>query len=145
MDRLEIVKSLTRHMTLADDVILGDLADSCEYFTGADFKALLYNAQLNAIHEQYGLDFGGSGAITTPIASHTATGGGGATTDSESCESDDGKLDGNGSYVHSRSTGNGHYGVTPTRQAKTSDSENSGTSSSSWEAVSSPSRGQCLS
>ena len=35
---------------------LGDVdskyfAETCEDFTGADFKALLYNAQLEAIHE----------------------------------------------------------------------------------------------
>ena len=33
-------------MCLCDDVQLDDIADMCEFFTGADFKALLYNAQL---------------------------------------------------------------------------------------------------
>lgn len=33
-------------MCLGNDVCLKEVADICEYFTGADFKALLYNAQL---------------------------------------------------------------------------------------------------
>ena len=47
-------------MTLSHDVNLEELANQCTYFTGADFKALLYNAQLNAIHEQYGFDVSGT-------------------------------------------------------------------------------------
>jgi len=38
-------------MQLTDDVDLEFIANKCENFTGADFKALLYNAQLEAIHE----------------------------------------------------------------------------------------------
>ena len=38
-------------MNLAFDVDLHQIAERCESFTGADFKALLYNAQLEAIHE----------------------------------------------------------------------------------------------
>ena len=51
------MKSLTRKMYLCDDVNLEVLADRCEYFTGADFKALLYNAQLEAIHEHTDLNY----------------------------------------------------------------------------------------
>jgi len=34
-----------------DDVDLNDLAAKCDNFTGADLKALLVNAQLEAIHQ----------------------------------------------------------------------------------------------
>ena len=53
-ERLEILQALTRHMVLAADVHLPALAQHCQHFTGADFKALLYNAQLQAIHELTG-------------------------------------------------------------------------------------------
>ena len=49
-ERLEILKALTRHMSLSEDTDLSQLAEMCEHFTGADFKALLYNAQLEAVH-----------------------------------------------------------------------------------------------
>ena len=49
--RLEILRALTRRMSLSDDVDLAEVASRCEHFTGADFKALLYNAQLKAIHQ----------------------------------------------------------------------------------------------
>lgn len=45
-ERRSILRALTRKMCLAEDVSLDDVADVCEDFTGADFKALLYNAQL---------------------------------------------------------------------------------------------------
>ena len=48
------MQALTRHMELHKDVDLASISKSCEYFTGADFKALLYNAQLEAIHEHHG-------------------------------------------------------------------------------------------
>ncbi|GAB1602908.1 peroxisome biogenesis factor 1-like isoform X1 [Argonauta hians] len=50
-DRLSILKVLTSKMHLAPDVKLDFFADFCCHFTGADLKALLYNAQLEAIHE----------------------------------------------------------------------------------------------
>ncbi|XP_070173404.1 peroxisomal ATPase PEX1-like [Littorina saxatilis] len=50
-ERRSILQALTGKMMLGDDVELDDIADMCEFFTGADFKALLYNAQLQAIHE----------------------------------------------------------------------------------------------
>ncbi|XP_041353042.1 peroxisome biogenesis factor 1-like [Gigantopelta aegis] len=56
-ERLSILKSLTRKMYLCDDVNLQKLADECENFTGADFKALLYNAQLKAIHEHTDINY----------------------------------------------------------------------------------------
>ena len=38
-------------MTLADDVSLDTVAAVCEFFTGADLKALLYNSQLAVVSE----------------------------------------------------------------------------------------------
>lgn len=49
-ERLQILQALAKSLTLADDVDLAVIADMCDNFTGADFKALLYNAQLAAIH-----------------------------------------------------------------------------------------------
>lgn len=48
---MEILTSLSRKLKLGEDVNLKTIAKNCENFTGADFKALLYNAQLEAIHE----------------------------------------------------------------------------------------------
>uniref|UniRef100_A0A8C1QGV9 Peroxisomal ATPase PEX1 n=1 Tax=Cyprinus carpio TaxID=7962 RepID=A0A8C1QGV9_CYPCA len=62
MARLEILKALTHCVPLAADVDLEQIAVATELFTGADLKALLYNAQLEAIHSivnLYGL-FSGS-------------------------------------------------------------------------------------
>ena len=109
-ERLEILTSLTRHMSLADDVKLAELANSCQYFTGADFKALLYNAQLSAIHEQYGVDFCG--------------------VRDESSNNSDARL----------SVGANEVGVdhgSDVSGGRRSDSENSATSTGSWEAINS--------
>uniref|UniRef100_A0A4W3J9M4 Peroxisomal ATPase PEX1 n=1 Tax=Callorhinchus milii TaxID=7868 RepID=A0A4W3J9M4_CALMI len=48
--RLEILKALSQSLPLADDIDFQQLAAMTEYFTGADLKALLYNAQLDAVH-----------------------------------------------------------------------------------------------
>lgn len=48
--RCEILKALSHSLSLANDVDLEYLAAKTEHFTGADLKALLYNAQLEAIH-----------------------------------------------------------------------------------------------
>uniref|UniRef100_A0A669QWL8 Peroxisomal ATPase PEX1 n=1 Tax=Phasianus colchicus TaxID=9054 RepID=A0A669QWL8_PHACC len=61
--RCEILKALSHSLSLANDVDLEYLAAKTEHFTGADLKALLYNAQLEAIHNlSSGLtqDFGSS-------------------------------------------------------------------------------------
>lgn len=50
-ERLKILQALTRNISLNSDVNLQYFADECEHFSGADLKALLYNAQLEAIHE----------------------------------------------------------------------------------------------
>ncbi|TRY84316.1 hypothetical protein DNTS_025427 [Danionella cerebrum] len=52
--RLEILKALTACVPLAADVNLEQIAGATEMFTGADLKALLYNAQLEAIHSSLG-------------------------------------------------------------------------------------------
>jgi ATP-dependent 26S proteasome regulatory subunit len=43
--------NLTQKMSLQFDVDLDYFAEHCENFTGADFKALLYNAQLEVIQQ----------------------------------------------------------------------------------------------
>ncbi|KAL7830386.1 hypothetical protein SRHO_G00315130 [Serrasalmus rhombeus] len=52
--RVEILKALTHSVPLATDVDLEQIAVATELFTGADLKALLYNAQLEAIHSSLG-------------------------------------------------------------------------------------------
>lgn len=52
--RLEILRALTHSVPLAADVDLDQIAGATELFTGADLKALLYNAQLEAIHSSLG-------------------------------------------------------------------------------------------
>ena len=51
-ERHEILQALSRDVKTSKDVNLGELAQPCytEHFTGADLKALLYNAQLQAAH-----------------------------------------------------------------------------------------------
>ncbi|XP_059206681.1 peroxisome biogenesis factor 1 [Centropristis striata] len=50
--RVEILKALSSGMALAADVDLEQLAAATEQFTGADLKALLYNTQLEAVHNR---------------------------------------------------------------------------------------------
>lgn len=50
MSRLEILNVLSDSLPLADDVDLQHVASVTDSFTGADLKALLYNAQLEALH-----------------------------------------------------------------------------------------------
>lgn len=52
--RVEILKALSAGISLAADVDLEQLAAETEQFTGADLKALLYNAQLEAVHNSLG-------------------------------------------------------------------------------------------
>ncbi|KAM3857900.1 peroxisomal ATPase PEX1 [Diretmus argenteus] len=52
--RVDILRALSAGMPLADDVDLEQLAAATELFTGADLKALLYNAQLEAVHSSLG-------------------------------------------------------------------------------------------
>ncbi|XP_074543507.1 peroxisomal ATPase PEX1 [Halichoeres trimaculatus] len=48
--RVEILKALSGGVIFAADVNLEQMAEKTEQFTGADLKALLYNAQLEAFH-----------------------------------------------------------------------------------------------
>lgn len=50
VSRLEILNILSGSLPLADDVDLQHVASVTDSFTGADLKALLYNAQLEALH-----------------------------------------------------------------------------------------------
>ena len=43
--------ALSRNLPISHDIDLRSIAMQCDYFTGADIKALLYNAQLEAIHD----------------------------------------------------------------------------------------------
>lgn len=52
MSRLEILNVLSDSLPLADDVDLQHVASVTDSFTGADLKALLYNAQLAALPGQ---------------------------------------------------------------------------------------------
>nr|XP_020640891.1 peroxisome biogenesis factor 1 isoform X2 [Pogona vitticeps] len=52
--RLEILKALSHSLPLAHDVDFQPVAEKTEHFTGADLKALLYNAQLEAVHANLG-------------------------------------------------------------------------------------------
>ncbi|XP_008570466.1 PREDICTED: peroxisome biogenesis factor 1 [Galeopterus variegatus] len=50
VSRLEILNVLSDSLPLANDVDLQHVASVTDSFTGADLKALLYNAQLEALH-----------------------------------------------------------------------------------------------
>ncbi|KAM4597609.1 peroxisomal ATPase PEX1-like [Polymixia lowei] len=52
--RIEILQALSVGVPLDADVDLEQLAAATELFTGADLKALLYNAQLEAVHSSLG-------------------------------------------------------------------------------------------
>ena len=51
-ERERILRALSRKMNLASDVQLSQVAKWAENCTGADLQALLYNAQLESIHER---------------------------------------------------------------------------------------------
>ena len=57
-ERLEILRALSSQLDLQEDVRLEEIASETQHFSGADLQALLYTAQLKAIHEQnYGNGF----------------------------------------------------------------------------------------
>ncbi|KAI6118955.1 P-loop containing nucleoside triphosphate hydrolase protein [Pisolithus croceorrhizus] len=49
-DRLEILKAVSRKVTLDASVDFGEIAKATEGFSGADLQALLYNAHLRVVH-----------------------------------------------------------------------------------------------
>ncbi len=56
-DRLEILKAHARNLVLHEDIQWNDVASMTEYFSGADLKALLTNAQLLAINDSGTCEF----------------------------------------------------------------------------------------
>ncbi|CAH1265421.1 PEX1 [Branchiostoma lanceolatum] len=54
-DRVKILMALSKDLNLSEDVDLDGLSEKCQHFTGADFKALFYNAQLEVIHSNMGV------------------------------------------------------------------------------------------
>jgi len=54
-DRVAIMLALARHLKIATELgqekTLQEISASCEGYSGADLQALLYNAQLEAIHD----------------------------------------------------------------------------------------------
>ena len=48
---MKILEALSKSLPLTEDVDFHTVACECEYFTGADLKALLYNAQLLVAHQ----------------------------------------------------------------------------------------------
>ncbi|ORX46363.1 AAA-domain-containing protein [Piromyces finnis] len=51
-ERIDILNALSRKLELGTSVDVRELAKKCEGYSGADLQALLYNAHLEAIHEQ---------------------------------------------------------------------------------------------
>ncbi|XP_023776110.1 peroxisome biogenesis factor 1 isoform X1 [Cyanistes caeruleus] len=95
--RYEILKALSHSLSLANDVDFQDLASKTEQFTGADLKALLYNAQLEAIHTNLNLgltqDFGSSSDSDFSLSSMVLL--------NHSSGSDDSAIDGEAGLEHS--------------------------------------------
>ncbi|PRP80011.1 adenosinetriphosphatase [Planoprotostelium fungivorum] len=50
-EREEILSCVSRKMKFSSDVSFSDLAERCVHFSGADLQALLYNAQLESVHQ----------------------------------------------------------------------------------------------
>ncbi|KAG8186186.1 hypothetical protein JTE90_012010 [Oedothorax gibbosus] len=50
-ERLEILKCLSSKLSVSDDVDLEVIASKTEYFSGADLQALLYTANIEALHD----------------------------------------------------------------------------------------------
>ncbi|NXL75318.1 PEX1 factor, partial [Leptocoma aspasia] len=91
--RYEILKALSHSLSLANDVDFQDLAAKTEQFTGADLKALLYNAQLEAIHTNLTQDFGSSSDSDFSLSSMVFL--------NHSSGSDDSATDGEAGLEHS--------------------------------------------
>ena len=68
-ERLDILKALSKDLPLARDVNFLVLADRTDGFTGADLKAVLYNAQLEAVHKTLDNAGPGGGTLLTSMDS----------------------------------------------------------------------------
>ena len=75
-ERASILRALSREMQLGaelqTDAALRKVAERCEGYTGADLQAVLYNAQLEAIHEALGEARPGPARVTGEVARETA-------------------------------------------------------------------------
>lgn len=47
---IQILKAVSRKLTIAADVDFSEISNKTEGFSGADLQALLYNAQLEVVH-----------------------------------------------------------------------------------------------
>lgn len=69
-ERKDILKAVTRKVTLAPTVDLDEIADATEGFSGADLQALVYNANLEVVHSTISMDINGGNSSRedeTPI------------------------------------------------------------------------------
>ncbi|KAJ9118613.1 hypothetical protein QFC22_003833 [Naganishia vaughanmartiniae] len=64
-DRLEIMCAVSRKISLDSSVDLEEYVDSTQGFSGADLQALIYNAQLEAVHDIVDEDRHGSSSVQT--------------------------------------------------------------------------------
>ncbi|KAK0486176.1 P-loop containing nucleoside triphosphate hydrolase protein [Armillaria novae-zelandiae] len=69
-ERKDILKAVTRKVTLAPTVDLDEIAHATEGFSGADLQALVYNANLEVVHSTISMDINGGNSSRedeTPI------------------------------------------------------------------------------
>lgn len=67
-DRLEIMQSAARKISLHSSVSLEPYARETAGYSGADLQALIYNAHLDAIHETLAPSVDAAGQVTTSSA-----------------------------------------------------------------------------
>ncbi|KAF8608223.1 AAA-domain-containing protein [Ceratobasidium sp. AG-I] len=65
-ERAQILEAVSRKVSLAPDVSLAGIAKQTEGYSGADLQALVYNAQLEVVHEELAA---ASQALTTSASS----------------------------------------------------------------------------
>ncbi|KAG8742324.1 Peroxisome biosynthesis protein pex1 [Ceratobasidium sp. 414] len=70
-ERHDILKAVTRKVSLAPDVELVEIAKRTEGYSGADLQALVYNAQLEVVHEE--LAVAGQSLATSGSSSRVET------------------------------------------------------------------------
>jgi len=56
-ERVQILQAQSRNLNLGPDVDLREVGEWSEHYTGADLQAMLYNAQLEAIHRSVELNY----------------------------------------------------------------------------------------
>lgn len=72
-ERCRILQCLVKKISLADEINIRVIAAKCENFTGADLRALVYDAQLSALHGEADakLSLNSSGSSTVPVSSRS--------------------------------------------------------------------------